>query len=71
MDDPYLVLANGPYGTTGVHTSSWEIYNTALKYLTKVYGAKPDDEDHECVLWEVYAPGNCGKCRMTDYCHCD
>ena len=71
MDDPYLVLANGPYGTTGVHTSSWELYNAALKYLTKVYGEKPSDEDHECVFWEVYAPSDCGKCRLTDYCHCD
>jgi hypothetical protein len=71
MEECYQVIANGTNGTTGVHTSSWEIYNMALKYLTHVYGSKPHDEDDDCVIWEVCAPGNCGKCRMTEYCHCD
>ena len=39
-------------GTIGIHTRDESFYQEALIYLFQLYSSKPQDEDHECVLWE-------------------
>ena len=52
-DDRSYEVTLSSAGTIGVHVSTQELYEAALKYLSHIYGSKPHDEDHECVLWEL------------------
>lgn len=39
-------------GTIAIHTRDESFYQEALIYLFKLYSSKPDDEDHQGVLWK-------------------
>ena len=53
---PYTLNVRPMYSTMGIHAHSYVSYQNALAYLSSIYGSAPQDEDEECVIWEVSGP---------------
>ena len=53
---PYTIKVRPMYSTMGIQAHTYMSYQKALAYLSNIYGAAPQDEDEECVIWEVSGP---------------
>jgi len=53
---PYTIKVRPMNSTMGIQAHTYMSYEKALAYLSNIYGAAPQDEDEECVIWEVSGP---------------
>jgi len=49
---PYEMCVLSAIGTISIYTMTEEFYDSALNYLTAIYGYSPIDEG-ECVCWDA------------------
>jgi len=48
----YDIKLRQDWGTLGIHANTRASYYSAFNYICSIYGM-PNDEDDECVLWEM------------------